>query len=251
MSESQKACSLWLPLKEAQVLTALHKSCQEISSHQLSKEAVVPQLNNPPPHNKMLSINPEETFSLVTDLKCPRRWRKHFFLFNLSSWIPSTSKTVTCKIHGILIFFFFCGVRSPKCTLGPEQAGMPWDGMCGWHLGAWSWESSLSCLTVLLGVTASKHHKNDEESGYGAEKWGGKRELEKYWWGCCRVSVSVSGLSLKPWGVLGLQWECREQMWHWGAELKTQTVWARLLILKPKRKQQKCVKPQKSYLILL
>lgn len=38
----------------------------------------MPQLNNPPPHNKMLSLNPEETFCLVTDLMCPRRRRKLF-----------------------------------------------------------------------------------------------------------------------------------------------------------------------------
>lgn len=232
MSESQKACSLWLPLKEAQVLTALHKSCQEISSHQLSKEAVVPQLNNPPPHNKMLSINPEETFSLVTDLVSQEVEEA----FSSSSiWSPEYHQLPRLWLAKSMrfLFFFFCGVRSPKCTLGPEQAGTPWDGMCGWLLVPGP-GNPLS--PVLLGITASKHHKNDEESEYGAEKWGGKRELEKYWWGCCRVSVSVSGLSLKPWVVLGLQWECREQMWHWGVELKTQTVWARLLILKPKRK---------------
>lgn len=41
------------------------------------------------------------------------------------------------------------------------------DGMCGWLLVPGP-GNPLS--PVLLGITASKHHKNDEESEYGAEK---------------------------------------------------------------------------------
>lgn len=174
-----------------------------------------------------------------------------FCLFSLSPWTPSAAKTVTCKILGVLIFFFW-GVRSPKCTFiqGPEQPGIPWDGAvclasCCLVLGI------LSPGMLLLGVTASKHYRNYEQSEYGPEKWGGERKLEKCWLACCRVSVFVSGLSLKPWGVLGLLWGCREKMGHWGAELKPQTAWTRLLNLKPKRKQQKCVKSQKTQPTLL
>lgn len=250
MSESQKACSLWLPLKESQVLLALYKSCQEISSHQLCKEAVVPQLNNPPPHNKMLSLNPEEIFCLVTDLMCARRWWKHFFfLFSLSPWITSTAKTVTCKICGILTFFFW-GVRMYLHTGSRTgRHALRWGCVLGVLLPG---PGNPFCPgIVLLGVTASKHYKNDEESEYRAEKWGEKRNLEKYRWACCRVTVSASGLSQKPWGVLGLLWECTGRMGHWSAELKTQTAWAQLLNLKPKRKQRKCVKPQQMHPILL
>lgn len=83
-SESHRL-SLCLPLKELQVLVVLRESRWEVSSYQLRKEAGVPQLNRHPPHDEVLSWNPEGTFWFVTDLMWPRRWRKHLFT---SQWRP-------------------------------------------------------------------------------------------------------------------------------------------------------------------
>lgn len=144
MSESQKACSLWLPLKESQVLLALYKSCQEISSHQLCKEAVVPQLNNPPPHNKMLSLNPEEIFCLVTDLMCARRWWKHFF-FPLQFEPLNNINCQDCDLQNLWDFdFFLLGGENVLAYRVQNRQACPEMGMCAWCLAAWSWESFLS-----------------------------------------------------------------------------------------------------------
>lgn len=169
MSESQKACSLWLPLKESQVLLALYKSCQEISNHQLCKEAVVLQLNNPPPHNKMLSLNPEETFCLVTDLMCPRRWWKHFF-FPLQFEPLNTINCQDCDLQNLWDFDFFLlgGENVLAYRVQNRQHALRWGCVLGVLLPG---PGNPFCPgIVLLGVTASKHYKKDEESEYGAEK---------------------------------------------------------------------------------
>lgn len=86
--------SLWICLKEPQVLIALHKSCWMISSHQLCMEAMVPQhkqaIEEKQPeryfHSGVLlqksstwwdTLNLEGTSYLAADLRWPVRWRMH------------------------------------------------------------------------------------------------------------------------------------------------------------------------------